>query len=100
MAYASFRPDRPDRHVRVPKYLSKPGGFSLALSAPSHIMAGHLLLAVFSFIVYFNAAYSAISARDMLVAVAQFSKDFTWPRINEVAYVHASYRPTASCLTE
>ena len=25
MAYASFRPDRPDRHVRVPKYLSKPG---------------------------------------------------------------------------
>jgi len=63
-------------------------------------MAGHLLLAVFSFVVYFNVAYSAISAHQMLVAVAQFSKDFTWPRINEVAYVHASYRPMASCLTE
>ena len=62
-------------------------------------MAGHLLLAVLSFVVYFSTAYSAISAQQMLVAVAQFSKDFTWPRINEVAYVHDCYRPTASCLT-
>jgi len=63
-------------------------------------MAGHLLLAVFSFVVYFNAVYSAISAQKMLVAVAQFSKDFTYPRINEVAYVHGFQRPTASCLTK
>jgi len=48
-------------------------------------MAGHLLLAVFSFIVYFTSAYSAITAQQMLVAVAQFSYDFTYPRINEVA---------------
>ena len=63
-------------------------------------MAGHLLLAVFSFIVYFNVAYSVISAQQMLVAVSQFSKDFTYPRINEIAYVLSCHRPTASCLTK
>jgi len=63
-------------------------------------MAGRLLLAVFSLIVYFHAAYSTISAHQMLVAVAQFSKDFTWPRINEVAYVFGYYYSAASCLTE
>jgi hypothetical protein len=63
-------------------------------------MAGHLLLAVFSLIVYFHAAYSAITAQQMLVAVSQFSKDFTWPRINEVAYVLGCYHSAASCLTE
>lgn len=48
-------------------------------------MAGHLLLAVFSIIVYFHAAYSAITAQQMLGAVAQFSADFTWPRITQIA---------------
>jgi hypothetical protein len=47
-------------------------------------MAGHLLLAVFSLILYIHAAYSTITAQQMLVAVAQFSMDFTYPRINEI----------------
>jgi len=53
-------------------------------------MTGHLLLAVFSLVVYFHVAYSAVTAQQMLSAVSQFSRDFTWPRINEVAYVLGS----------
>lgn len=64
------------------------------------MMAGHLLLAVFSFVVYFHAAYSTITAQQMLGAVAQFSSDFTWPRINQIAYVLGSQDFAASCLTE
>ena len=63
-------------------------------------MAGHLLLAVFSFIVYFRAAYSTVTAQQMLAAVSQFSSDFTWPRITEVAYVLGYYYSAASYLTE
>jgi len=63
-------------------------------------MAGHLLLAVFSLVVYIHAAYSAVTAQQMLVGVAQFSKDFTWPRISEVAYVLGCWCSAASCLTE
>jgi len=62
-------------------------------------MTGHLLLTVLSLVVYFHAAYS-IPVQKMLVAVAQFSKDFSWPRINEVAYVLGRYLSAASCLTE
>lgn len=49
------------------------------------MMAGHFLLAVLSLIVYFNAVRSAITAQQMLGAVAQFSNDFTWPRITQIA---------------
>ncbi|KAF9652758.1 hypothetical protein BDM02DRAFT_3183436 [Thelephora ganbajun] len=48
-------------------------------------MAGHLLFALSSLAVYFHVAYSVITAQQMLGAVFQFSSDFTWPRINEVA---------------
>ena len=63
-------------------------------------MAGYLLLAALSPVVYFDTAYSAISAQQMLVAADQFNKDFTYPHINEVAYVHDCHDPTASRLTE
>jgi len=50
------------------------------------MMAGHhLLLAILSLIVYFHVTYSVITAQQMLGAVAQFSADFTWPRINQIA---------------
>ena len=63
-------------------------------------MAGHLLLAVFSLTVYFNAAYSAITADQMLAVIAQFSEDFSHPRTDEAGCVHGFCRPVASCLTE
>jgi hypothetical protein len=64
------------------------------------MMAGHLLLAVFSLIVHFHAAYSVITAQQMLVAVAQFSHDFTWPRITQIACVFSGYHSKASYLTK
>ena len=74
------------KHVRTTLKLFKyQEELSLALANFSLVMAGHLLLAVFSLVVHFHAVYSAITAQQMLAAVTQFSKDFTYPRINEVA---------------
>ena len=73
---------------------------SLALPIPLLTMAGHLLLAVFSLVVYFHVACSAVTADQILAVSTQFDKDFTWPRIKDVAYVLGPYQPAASCMTD
>ena len=82
------------------KYYLTHEKLSLALPISSLTMAGHLLLAVSSLVVYFHVAYSEITAQQILAVSSQFASDFSWPRIKEVAYVLGSCHPTVSRLTE
>ena len=63
-------------------------------------MASHFLLALFSLIAYSHVASSTVTPQQMLAAATNFSKDFAWPRISEVAYVLNYHLSATSCLTE